>query len=314
MKKKYIKVGIIGFGNIGQKRFKSLKLIKKFHINIEYIVDLKKPKKLDKNIKFFKNWSDIKNINVDLIIVSTPTSESKKIVKNLCGKFNIIVEKPLSNKVNQIKKFVNISNKNKRILKIGYNLRFDDGLLKAKKLLDQNLLGKLYYIKISYANGAARTNSNSVGSLLDMGTHSLNLLIWITNNKNFKIAKAISQKNEFLKKTKVDNGFILLKANNLHSIIHHGFCTWKNNFYLEIIGSNGLIRINSLSKWKDQKVTLGIRKLPDGKPNIKQWYFKKDNSWKNELMFVFNAINNKKNYKKINFESIDTANIIKKLI
>lgn len=314
MKKKLIKVGIIGFGNIGQKRFKSLSLINKFRINVVYIVDLNKPKNLNKHIKFFKNWRDIKNINVDLVIVSTPTSESKIIVKNLCSKFNIIVEKPLSNKTNQIKKFVNVSNKNKKILKIGYNLRFDDGLLKSKKLLDQNLLGKIYYIKISYANGAAKTNSNNVGSLLDMGSHSLNLLIWITNIKNFRITKAISQKNEFQKKTKVDNGFILLKARNMYAIIHHGFCTWKNNFYLEISGSKGLIRINSLSKWKDQKVTLGIRKFPDGKPVIKQWYFKKDNSWKNELMFVFNAINNNKNYKRINLESLETVNIIKKLI
>ena len=31
-------------------------------------------------------------------------------------------------------------------------------------------------------------------------------------------------------------------------------------------------------------------------------------------MFVFNAIKYKENYKKINLESIDTANIIKKLI
>ena len=69
-----------------------------------------------------------------------------------------------------------------------------------------------------------------------------------------------------------------------------------------------------MSKWKNQRVILGIRKYPDGKPRLKEWFFKVDNSWKNELMFVFNAINNKKNYKKINFESIDTANIIKKLI
>tara|TARA_B100001057_G_C22839211_1_gene946400 strand:- start:428 stop:1384 length:957 start_codon:yes stop_codon:yes gene_type:complete len=314
LKKKNIKVGIIGFGNIGQKRFKALSMIKKFHIDVVYIVDFHKPKNLNKNIKYFKNWKDIKSIKVDLVIVSTPTSESKIIVKNLCNKFNIIVEKPLSNKINQIKKIIHKSNQNKKMLKIGYNLRFDDGLLKAKKLIDQNLLGKIYYIKIFYANGAAKTNSNNVGSLLDMGTHSLNLLIWITKIKNFKIIKAISQKNEFLKKTKIDNGFILLKAKNIHSIIHHGFCTWKNNFYLEIIGSKGLIRINSLSKWKDQKVTFGIRKLPDGKPDNKQWYFKKDNSWKNELMFVFNAINNKKNYKKINLEGIETINIIKKLI
>ena len=43
----------------------------------------------------------------------------------------------------------------------------------------------------------------------------------------------------------------------------------KNKFDLEIICSRALIRISSLSKWKDQKVTLGLRNFPDGKPKIK---------------------------------------------
>ena len=210
-----------------------------------------------------------------------------------------MVEKPLSNKLNEIKKLVKISNINNKLLKVGYNLRFDDGLIKSKELLDKKLIGNVYYIKIFYANGAAKTNSNKIGSLLDMGTHSINLLIWLMNNNDFKIIKAISQKNEFCNKTKVDNGFILLKSKNIHSYIHHGFCTWKNKFYLEI----------------SEKVSLGIRKFPDGKPKIKNWNFKRDNSWKNELLFIFNSILNKKmDYKKINLESIQTINTIKGLI
>ena len=232
----------------------------------------------------------------------------------MCNRYNILVEKPLSHDVGQIKKYIKKSNKNKKILKVGYNLRYDDGLIKIKELLNKKIIGEIYYVKISYANGAAKTNSNKVGSLLDMGTHSVNLLIWLTNSNNFKVIKSISQKNEFLKKTKTDNGFILLKSKNIQAFIHHGFCTWKNKFNLEIIGSKGLVRINSLSKWKDQKVTLGIRNLPDGKPKIKNWLFRLDNSWKNELIFVFNQLLKKKNdYKKINSESIDTINIIKNI-
>ena len=45
-----------------------------------------------------------------------------------------------------------------------------------------------------------------------------------------------------------------------------------------------------LAKWKNEKVTLGLRIFPDGKPKIKNWFFRKDNSWKNELIFVFNQL------------------------
>ena len=314
MKKHSINIGIIGFGNIGKKRYLAIKKIKRFNIKLKYIVDLNKPKNLDDNILFFNNWKDIISIKVDLIIISTPTKHSKIIVGKLCDKYNIIVEKPLSNNLNEIKKFVDKANKHKKLLKVGYNLRFDDGLIKAKSILNKNLIGKIYYVKISYANGAAKTNSNYVGSLLDMGTHSINLLIWLTGVEKYKVIKSISQKNEFLKKTKVDNGFVLLKAQKIQVFIHHGFCTWKNKFNLEIVGSKGLIRINSLSKWKKEKVTFGLRNFPDGKPKIKNWFFKVDNSWKNELLFVFNQLSIKKNYKIINQECISTINIIKKII
>lgn len=315
MIKKIVKIGIIGFGNIGKKRFLSLKKIKKFKINIVYIVDIVKPKNLSSKISYFKNWEDVSSIDVDLIIISTPTKQSKIIVNEFCEKFNILVEKPLSNNLKEIKKYISRANKSKKLLKVGYNLRYDDGIIAVKNFLNKNLIGKIYYIKISYANGAAKTNTNEVGSLLDMGTHSINLLTWLTNVDYFKVIKSISQKNEFLNRTKIDNGFILLESKNIQAFIHHGFCTWKNIFDLEIIGTKGLIRINSLSKWKNQIVILGIRKYPDGEPRLKEWFFKVDNSWKNELLFVFSKIIKKnKNYIKINEESINTINIINKII
>ena len=154
-----------------------------------------------------------------------------------------------------------------------------------------------------------------MGSLLDMGTHSINLIEWLIPSNKFNIVSHTNQRNEFLNKKKIDNGFIILKSKNIPIFMHHGFCTWKNNFSLEISGSKGFIKINSLSKWKNQSVSLGIRRYPDGIPTIKNWFFKIDNSWKNEIIFVLNnIIKNKKNHKIINFESLNTMNIIKKII
>ena len=278
MLKKKIKIGFIGFGNIGQKRYRSLSKINTFTIDVAYIVDLKKPKNIPKKIKTFKNWKNIITFKVDLVVISTPTSQSTMIVNSLSDKFNILVEKPLSNNLNEIKKIALKSTKNKKLLKIGYNLRFDDGLMKAKEIISKKLIGQIYYAKITYANGAAKTNSNKVGSLLDMGTHSINLAEWMVGGNGLKVVNHMHQKNEFLNKTKVDNGFILLKSKNIPVFIHHGFCTWKNKFNLEVSGSKGYVRVNSLSKWKNQEISFGSRKFPDGEPKIKKWSFKIDNS------------------------------------
>jgi predicted dehydrogenase len=311
---KIIKVGIIGFGNIGKKRYLALLKIKKFKIKIIYIVDKKKPNINFKKIKFYSCWSKIKNKNSDLIIISTPTKKSEFIANQLSGKFNLLVEKPLSTEIKKIKQIISKNLHSKKIIKVGYNLRFDDGLMMAKKNYHAKKIGKTYYIKITYANGAAKTNTNKVGSLLDMGTHSVNILEWLIGNSKFKLISSLSQKNEFLNKSKIDNGFVMFKSKNIIILMHHGFCTWKNKFELEISGSKGFIKVNSLSKWGDQEVIVGARKYPDGIPTIKQWNYSKDNSWKNELEHVFNIIcNRRKKINDTNKEAYNTLKIIKNL-
>ena len=143
-----------------------------------------------------------------------------------------------------------------------------------------------------------------------MGSHSINIIEWLLNNSKLKLISNVFQKNEFLNKSKIDNGFAIFKSKKIIIFIHHGFCTWKNKFELEIGGSKGFVRVNSLSKWGDQEVLVGIRKYPDGIPKIKRWIYKTDNSWKNELEYIFNNIYNKRNnFYLINKEAYDTLKI-----
>ena len=57
------------------------------------------------------------------------------------------------------------------------------------------------------------------------------------------------------------------------------------------------------------KIIFGKRTLPSGIPKVKVKTFSKDNSWINEMKFVFNNLNNK-NIKKINYEGLSTLKII----
>ena len=59
---------------------------------------------------------------------------------------------------------------------------------------------------------------------------------------------------------------------------------------VEISGSKGMIKINSLPKWGTQELILFKRKFPSGVPKTKKYYFEGDNSWKNEWLFFKNLI------------------------
>ena len=65
------KIGIIGFGNIGKKRFLSILKIKKYNVKIVYVVDKTVNKKnIPRNIKFINTLLSFAKIDFPATLVS----------------------------------------------------------------------------------------------------------------------------------------------------------------------------------------------------------------------------------------------------
>ncbi len=306
---KKILIGIIGFGNIGKKRLDAINKLKNL-AEVKIICEKKKINNKFKKIKIIKDIKELNNFDLDLLIICTPTAVSKKIYNQFVGKYHLLIEKPITLDSSNLLKNIKKSNDNKKIIKAGYNLKYDSGLNFSKKILKSNFISKIYYCKISYANGTAKSNSNNVGSIFDMASHSVNLLMWLFNSNNLKVINSCNQKNEF-SKAHFDNGFATLKINNILISLHHGFCNWKNTFSLEVYGKNGSLKVYSLPKWGKQTVICEKRVLPSGNPKIKVKTFKNDLSFKNELHSLLETIRNVNDInhqviKKINYESYYT--------
>ncbi len=306
---KKILIGIIGFGNIGKKRLEAINKLKKL-AEVKIICEKNKIKKQFKNIKIFNDIKELDDYDLDLLIICTPTDVSKKIYNKFVGKCHLLIEKPITLNSKQLLKNIKISNNKKKIIKAGYNLKYDQGLKYLKKNLESNFIGKIYYCKISYANGTARSNSNNVGSIFDMASHSINLLMWLFNSKKLNVINSCNQKNEF-SKNHVDNGFAILKIRKILINLHHGFCNWKNKFNIEIYGKKGSLKVHSLAKWGDQTIITEKRVFPSGNPRVKIKKFSNDLSFKNELHSLLETIRdmNKLKYqdiKNINYESYYT--------
>lgn len=305
-----ISIGIIGFGNIGKKRFEALIKLKNL-AEVKVICDSKNIKSKFKKIKFIKNINEIENFTLDLIIICTPTDVTKKIYGKFVGKYHLLIEKPITLNLRELKNNITKSLKKKKILQGGYNLKHDNGLIFLKKKLLSLKIGKIYYCNITYANGTAKTNTNNVGSVYDMASHSINLLMWLFDQKNIKVLSTSVQKNEF-SNIYPDNGFAILKFKKILINLHHGFCSWKNNFSLQIHGSLGSLKVSSLPKWGQQTIKYEKRIFPSGKPKVILKKFKNDFSFKNELNVLLNNIKNLNvfNIKKINHESLNTLRIL----
>lgn len=317
--KKKITIAIIGCGNIGSKRLVALKNNKQ--ASIKFIVGTKNKKQnlealqnsVKYNIPFLNDFKKLVNSGkklVDAAIVATPPSAVFKISSFLIkNRIDLLVEKPLGISLSESKKITNLSIKNKTVLKTGFNLRFDKGIKELKRFIELKKLGKIYYFKIQYSNGAVKTNKNNIGGLLDIGSHSFNLICYIFKGLKIKKLKFIQSSHEYHKN---DNGFVIFDYNKINFFVHYSFVVWKNKFCIEVGGSKGTIKLNSLPKWGNQTLAYLKRNFPSGKPVIKyKKKFKRDYSWKNECNHFINLCKNRNI--QFNIEGLENYKILTKI-
>ena len=280
-----MRVIIIGCGNIGLKRIDA---ISKIHsIEIVCLIEKNPNQKAYLNDKYqYEVYDDYKQFlvddSIDAFIICTPTHPALSIIEDAlkAGK-NVLCEKPLGDNASQTQAITDIANKRKVVLQVGFNIRHDAGLQKAKSLIEDQRIGKPYYLKCTYVNGSVLTNENKVGALLDMGIHNIYLAKLFMGD--IKPITSAIQRYEYPIKDKDDNGFALIQSKDMVGSIHFSLVRWKNDFKLEVTGSEGSVVVESLTKWGNQTTTLYERKYPSGSPKEKKYTYKGDDTWEKEL-------------------------------
>tara|TARA_Y100001970_G_scaffold293564_1_gene441222 strand:+ start:5040 stop:6044 length:1005 start_codon:yes stop_codon:yes gene_type:complete len=296
-----LKFAFIGCGLIGNKRANT---ISKESIQGCFDIDKKKSKLFAKKFNC-KIYEDYKKLIQDsnIIIICTPhkflyefTLLSLKLDKH------IFVEKPAAINSLKIKKLIKKSKNYKKKLKIqvGYNHRFHPSIIKALKMIKQNRIGDIMYIRSRYGHGARknyhkewRMNKfiSGGGELIDQGSHIIDLSRIILG----KIVNVESTLKSFFWSSKVeDNAFLTLKTINNKVAFLHASCTeWKNKFSFEIFGKKGKLEIIGLGgSYGKEKLYFYKMNKNLGKPRLKIWNYssKKDISWKNELSDFIRSI------------------------
>jgi predicted dehydrogenase len=300
---------VIGCGNIGTKRIQVIQKDNNSRILALIEKDSQRSIFLKNNYSYplFNDYSSFLNDpNVNAFIVSAPPYESYKIITDClnAGK-HVLCEKPLGKSLSQTQSITEIANKNNLILKCGFNLRHDTGLITAHQWLDKGLIGKPYFFKCTYVNGTVLVNSNRVGSLLDMGIHIIDLARWFMGDLNE--VKSLLNRFEYSQEELDDNGFVIFKSNSGIGTMHFSFIRWMNSFSLEITGEKGIIEVQNLPKWGKQYVINYKREYPSGVPQKESFTYEGDNSWHNEWVEFCRCV--KLNDKKWNNDGLQAMQI-----
>ena len=190
------KVAIIGCGRIFNKHFEALNHNKKyFKIVGVFDRDPKKNVKTSKlcSTKIYSNINDlIKATKPDIVSILVESGNHLKVCKEVIKKHNIknfIIEKPLDISVKKIKIFSKFIKKKKTNIFTVKQNRFNKAVIQAKKLIDQNLLGKIFMTSVSckwkrdqsyydLANWRGKRQMDG-GVLMNQAIHHVDLLLYL---------------------------------------------------------------------------------------------------------------------------------------
>ena len=131
------------------------------------------------------------------------------------------------------------------------------------------------------------------GVVNDLTPHLLDIIFSI-----FGVAKI--QQINFINKKKFENksfdhALISFNFKKIDFFIEVSYCNWKNTFEIVANGEKGSLKISSLQKWSDSKLSLYKRVLPSGVPIETLKKFRgKDNSFKDEIINFKKLIKEKK--------------------
>ncbi|MBU1141067.1 MAG: Gfo/Idh/MocA family oxidoreductase [Firmicutes bacterium] len=200
---KKLKIGIIGCGGIAmQKHLPSLQLIDSVEVVAfcDIIVekaDLAKSEFGTKDSQVYKDYKELlKDQTIDIIHVCTPNrSHSYITVDALESGKHVMCEKPMAINSAEAQKMVDAAKKTGKKLTIGYQNRFRGDSLYLKEESDKGVFGDIYYAKAHAIRRRAvptwgvflNEYEQGGGPLIDIGTHALDLTLWMMNNYKPKI-------------------------------------------------------------------------------------------------------------------------------
>nr|MCR5748431.1 Gfo/Idh/MocA family oxidoreductase [Lachnospiraceae bacterium] len=251
-----MKIGIIGCGLIGNKRANA---ITGGH-TLEAVCDLdiKKAQKLaaDKNVpECTDDYKElIENKDIDLVIVSTLNNQLAPITLYAVqhGK-HVIVEKPGAIGSDELLPIIEEADKQKVVVKVGFNHRYHPAMQKAKEIIESGSAGEVMFIRGRYGHGGrvgydkewrSDASLSGGGETIDQGVHLIDLSRWYMGDFEEVIGFADTY---FWNMPVDDNGFIGLRKKDGRAAWLQVSCTeWKNMFSLEIYCKDAKLQIEGL--------------------------------------------------------------------
>jgi predicted dehydrogenase len=253
---KKIKWGAAGCGRFTEFSFiPALEFLRKSTINSVYSGTVARAKQVADKYgipRHFDNYDEFLKSDINAVYIGSINSNHyEQVVKAAEAGKNILCEKPLSMTSAQAEEMVKVCEKNNVHLAVNYVNRFHPLIIKAKEILDSQMLGKLTSINLNFNIDIPPTNNfrfdpklSGGGALRDLGTHMIDLMRFFggeIENINGVIDNVVykSDVEDF-------SAAILKFKNSGYGTFCVSFSNKKGFNRIEILGHKGGVSIDNL--------------------------------------------------------------------
>ncbi|UJF32512.1 Gfo/Idh/MocA family protein [Paenibacillus hexagrammi] len=202
------RIGVIGCGGIANgKHMPSLKKLKQVQMVAFCDIEEERAHKAaaEYGTEGSQVYTDYRELlqdgTIDIVHVCTPNDSHAEIaIAALEAGKHVMCEKPMAKTAADAKAMMEAARRTGKKLTIGYNNRFRPDSQHLKKLCEEGELGHIYYAKAHAIRRRAvptwgvflDEDKQGGGPLIDIGTHALDLTLWMMNNYKPKVVLGTS--------------------------------------------------------------------------------------------------------------------------
>ena len=247
--KRMVNIAVIGIGAWGKNHVRVLKELKEF--NLCYICDVNE-KNIDKmkelyHIQSSNDYTKILEDNkINAVTICTPSTTHYQIVKEaLEARKHVFVEKPITLNSKEVKELIEIAKEYQLIMMVGHIFRYNNALNYLRELIQNNKLGKIYYLTSN--RFGLRVPRKDSGVIFNYAIHDIDIFHYLLN-QNYPI-EVSAMSSTFLSDNLEDIAFISLRyKDNIIGQISVSWLPPKKTRDLTVIAEKKSVYIDTLSQ------------------------------------------------------------------
>ncbi len=292
-----LKVGIAGYGVVGQRRRKFIDLHP--HMAVVAVCDqnYKHSGTFEDGVRFFPDYHSLIREKLDILFVSLPNYLAAEVtMAGLKSGCHVFCEKPPGRDLDDIAQVITIEKKNPALkLMYGFNHRYHDSVREAMRIIQTRELGEVINLRGVYGKSKIinfdsdwRTKRalSGGGILLDQGIHMVDMIRLFAGEFR-EVHSFVS--NHYWHHDVEDNAYALMRTQSgIVAMLHSSATQWRHSFRLEITLTKGAIILSGIlsssKSYGSEKITIIYAAENDcGDPREQTTSFNHDHSWSDEI-------------------------------